>query len=217
MSKLLYAAALVLAFSPSLGVVPPAGAAAPVELAINRCNSQTVDESSRRVGEYDRRLPGSQAQLLERFAAISEVISTLSEEREILGSVCPNEAQRTQFFAQIAAATAWALVLEADVTARLNAACPAAARAFPTMMLADAWLALANVINEDSGTVPASFNDVIPKIRTRAQAVDLALPTWADTSQYWRDQLHTKAKAAIATCPSPSPAPSTSSGGQIKG
>jgi hypothetical protein len=209
MSKLLHAAALVLAFGPWLGAPPPVGAATPVELAINRCNSQTIDEASRRVGEYDRRLPSSQAQLLERFAAIAEVISTLSEEHEILGSVCSNEAERAQFFAQIAATTAWALVLEADVTARLNAACPAAARAFPTMMLADAWLALANVINENSGTVPSSFNDVIPKIQTRGQAVDLALPTWADTSQYWRDQIHTKGKAAIATCPSPSPAPSS--------
>jgi hypothetical protein len=75
-------------------------------------------------------------------------------------------------------------------------------------MLADAWLSLANVVNNDGGTVPAAFASVAPKVQTRAQAVGLALPIWADTSAYWRDQIRLKAKAAVATCPSPSPAPS---------
>jgi hypothetical protein len=77
-------------------------------------------------------------------------------------------------------------------------------------MLSGAWLSLANVVNNANGTVPASFQDVIPKVQTRAQAVGLPLPAWADTSAYWRDQVHAKAKAAIATCPSPSPSASPS-------
>jgi hypothetical protein len=180
----------------------------PVEVAANRCNGQTIDEASARMRDYDRRSPGgSIAQLTLRYGAIAEVLSVLNEEREILNSICSSDAQRAQFFAQIAATVAWALALEADVAARLNASCPAAAKALPTMMLSDAWLALANVVNEDGGTVPAQFREVIPKVQDRAQAVDLTLPAWSETSAYWRDQVHAKAKTATATCPSPSPTP----------
>ena len=186
----------------------PAGAAAPVFVAESRCNSQTIDEASARVRDYDRHSPGGNTgQLLQRYGAITDVITVLNEEREILNSVCSADAQ-APLFAKIAATAAWALVLEADVAARLNASCPAAAKAFPTMMLADAWLSLANVVNEEGGTVPPSFNDVASRIQTRAQGIGLVLPPWRDTSQYWRDQTHATAKAAIATCPSPSPAPS---------
>ena len=111
-------------------------------------------------------------------------------------------------FAQIAATSAWALTLESDIAARLNSSCPAAAQALPTMMLSDAWLALANVVNEGNGTVPAAFADVIPKVQSRAAAAGLTLPAWSETSAYWRDGVHAKAKAAIATCPTPSPSPS---------
>jgi hypothetical protein len=209
MTKLQHAALVWLTFF-MVGVqAGPVHAAAPVEIAIGRCNGQTVDDMSGRLRDYDRHTPGSSnAQLLARFGAIADVLSTLGEEHEILKSVCASESQTVGLFAQIAALTAWAFVLEADVAGRLNASCTAAARGFPTMMLADAWLALANRVNEDNGAVPTAFNDVIPKIQTRAQAVDLTLPAWSETSQYWRDQIHTKEKAAIATCPSPGPSPS---------
>ncbi len=210
MSKLSGAAimlAMVVALPIAAGV--PVNAAAPVEIAINRCNSQTVDDASGHIRDYDRRAAGgSSAQLLQRYGALIEVISILNEEREILNSVCSGDAQREAFVVQIAATAAWALALEADVAARLNASCPAAAQALPTMMLADAWLSLANVVNENGGSVPTAFSEVIPKVQTRAQGLGLALPPWRDTSAYWRDQVHAKAKAAIATCPSPSPAPS---------
>lgn len=209
MSKLSGAAMLALVLVLPLGEAEPTNAAAPVELAVNRCNSQTIDDTSGRIRDYDQHAAGGgSAQLLQRYGAIAELISTLNEERDILNSVCSSEAQREAFFAQIAATAAWALALEADVAGRLNAACPAAAHALPTMMLSDAWLALANVVNEDGGSVPAAFSEVIPKVQTRAQAVGLALPPWSETSAYWRDQVHAKAKVAVATCPSPSPSPS---------
>jgi hypothetical protein len=192
-----------------LGVAPPAQPGPPILVASNRCNSQTIDDASSRVREYDRRGPGSgSAKLLLRYGAIAEVIATLNEERDILDSMCGSDAQRAPLFAQIAAYSAWALALESDVAAKLNASCPAAATALPSMMLADAWLALANVVNADGGAVPASFADVIPKVQTRASAVGLVLPAWADTSAYWSGQVRDKAKAAIATCPTPGPAPS---------
>jgi hypothetical protein len=216
MTKLQHAALVWLTFSIVAVSGGAAHAAAPVEIAIGRCNGQTVDDMSSRLRDYDRHPPGnSPAQLLARYGAIADVTSTLGEEHEILKSVCASESETAGLFTQIAALTAWALVLEADVTGRLNASCAAAARGLPTMMLADAWLALANRVNEDNGAVPSAFNDVIPKIQTRAQVVDLTLPAWSETSQYWRDQIHTKEKAAIATCPSPSPNPSPTPTGRI--
>jgi hypothetical protein len=191
-----------------LGLAGPAHAGAPILVASGRCNSQTIDDASSRIRDYDRHGPGSgSAKLLQRYGAIAEVISTLNEERDVLDSMCSSDAQRMPLFAQIAAYSAWALALESDVAAKLNASCAAAATALPTMMLADAWLALANVVNADSGAVPASFADVIPKVQTRAAAVGLTLPAWAETSAYWSSQVRDKAKAAIATCSTPSPSP----------
>jgi hypothetical protein len=209
MNRLLHTAMFALALGVALDAAVPGHAAAAIELAANRCNSQTIDDAAARVRDYDHRGPGgSQAQLLQRYGAIADVIATLGEEREILNTVCSSDVQRAALFTQIAATMAWALTLEGDAAARLNVSCPAAAQAFPTMMLADAWLALANVINDGDGAVPGVFDDVIPKIRTRAQAVGLTLPAWPETSQYWRDRVHVKARAAIASCPSPSPSPS---------
>jgi hypothetical protein len=193
----------------SVGPAAPVRAAAPVEVAANRCNSQTIDDASSRLRDYDRHAPGrNPGQLLQRYGAIAEVLGVLNEEHEILDSICASDSQRTSLFAQIAAFSAWSLALESDITAKLSASCTAAATGLPTMMLADAWLALANVVNADGGTVPPVFTDVIPKVQTRAQAVGLTLPAWPDTSAYWRDQISAKEKAAIATCPSPSPSPS---------
>jgi len=208
MSRRAYTAILVTAaLMLAVGIPWRVGATAPILVAENRCNAQTIDEASARIREYDRHSSGGAAQLLARYGAIADVIAVLSEEREILSSVCSADAQ-APLFAKIAATTASALILEGEVAARLNASCPAAAKAFPTMMLADAWLSLANVVNDEGGTVPPSFSDVASRVQTGAQAVGLALPPWRDTSQYWRDQVHAQAKAAIATCPSPSPAPS---------
>ena len=210
MSKLLQTVLMVASLILALGSDAPAKAA-PVEVAVDRCNGQTIDDASARIRDYDRHPPGgSSAQLIARFGAIADVMQVINEERQILESVCSSETQRAAFVEQIAETAAWALALEADVAARLNASCPAAAQALPTMMLSDAWLSLANVVNGDGGTVPKRFSDVIPKVQTRAQAVGLVLPAWSETSAYWRDQVHAKAKAAVATCPTPSPTPSPS-------
>jgi hypothetical protein len=176
--------------------------------AAGRCSSQTTDEGYARVRDYDRHPAVSTPQkLLARYSAIAEVLATMQEEREILDSICSGDSVRASLFAELAATVAWALALESDVAAKLNASCPAAAQALPSVMLADAWLDMANVINEGNGTVPPIFKDVIPKVQTRAAAVDLTLPVWADTSAYWRDGIRDKAKALAATCPSPTPAP----------
>lgn len=204
MSKLLPSMFGVLVVSLPLAVI--VGAQTSSVSAANRCNSLTIDAASARIRDYDRHPPaGTQTALVARYGAIADVISTLTEEHGILNSVCATEAQKTPLFAQITALSAWGIALESDIAARLNASCPPATKAFPTMMLADAWLSLANLVNENGGTVPTDFAEVIPKIQSRAQAVGLTLPAWADTSQYWRDQLDAKEKPIIQACPSPSP------------
>lgn len=199
------AAAVALAFA-ALFFLAPANASVPVLVAAGRCNSQTIDDVSVHLRDYDRRgTGGSSTQLIQRYAALADALKTLNEERDVLDSICSDDAQRAALFAQIAAFSAWTLALESDVAAKLNASCPAAAKALPAMMLADAWLSLGRVVNDQNGVVPRTFSDVVPKVETRAQAVGLALPAWAETSAYWSSQVHAKAKAAIATCPAASP------------
>lgn len=206
MSKLPYTALALAFLAIPLHRPALANSAASADVAVNRCNAQTTDDASGRVRDYDRHSPGNNANaLVARYGALAEVITILNEEREILNNVCSGDMQKAPFFAQIAATSAWALVLQADLAARLNASCPAAAKALPTMMIADAWLALANVVNDGGGTVPAAFGEVIPKVQSRAQTFGLTLPPWTETSAYWRDQVHAKAKTNVATCPSPSP------------
>ena len=175
-------------------------------VAANRCTSFMIDGASERIRNYDRHPPADKPSALNaRYGAIADVISTLAEEHGILDSVCTNDAQKAPLFAEIAATSAWAIALESDIAQRLNASCPSAAKAFPTIMLADAWLLLANVVNENGGTVPGAFKDVIPKVENRAAAAGLVVPAWAETSQYWRDQIDAKEKPIIQACPSPSP------------
>ena len=180
----------------------------PALLAANRCNSRTIDDAFAQVRDYDSH-PPSKAQLLQRYGAIADLLATLREEREILDTLCDSDVARAPLFAEIAAAAGWGLALQSDVAARLNASCPEAARALPTVMLADAWLSLANVVNDAGGTVPSVFTNVIPKIRTRATAVGLVLPPWGEATAYWRDLVRDKAQIAVASCPSPAPLPST--------
>ena len=104
----------------------------PVELASNRCNSQTIDDASTKLRDYDRRgSSGNSAQLIQRYGAIVDVISVLNEERQILDGVCSSDAQRGPLFAQIASLSAWALTLESDIAVKLNASCGAAQTALP--------------------------------------------------------------------------------------
>ncbi|MFZ0363512.1 MAG: hypothetical protein WAL67_04840, partial [Candidatus Cybelea sp.] len=114
MSKLLHTALLMMTLSLALGGEAPA-TATPFEIAVDRCNGQTVDDASARIRDYDRHPPGgSTAQQVARFGAIADVMAVLNEERQILESVCSSEAQRAAFVEQIAETAAWALALEAD-------------------------------------------------------------------------------------------------------
>ena len=206
MVRLLTFTIVMLAMPVTVARAGPAAAAAPGLVALNRCNGQTINDSARNLLEYERHpAAGGSTQLLQRYGLLADVATVLGEEREVLSSVCTDQSQRDALFAQIGALSAWVLALESDVSPKLNASCPAAAKGLPMLMLADAWLALADVVNDQAGKVPSSVANVEPKIQTRAAALGLELPSWRNTSAYWRDQVQVKAKAEIATCPSPSP------------
>ncbi|HEV3090731.1 MAG TPA: hypothetical protein VGX91_04710 [Candidatus Cybelea sp.] len=195
----------------ALGAGSAGAAPGPVRIAIDRCNSQAADAAYARIRDYERHAPGNTpTAMIQRLAQIADVLSLLAEEHGILESICSSDAARAPLFTEIAATVSWALVLESDIAAKLNASCPAAEKALPTIMLADAWLSMANVVRDGNGTVPPLFNDVIAKVQTRAAAVGLTLPNWPDSTSYWRDTVRDKAKVAVATCPSPSPGASPS-------
>ncbi len=205
MKKTLFTFAVVALFGAALA--PPAPAAQGAIAAADRCNGQTIGDASAHIAYYDRHAPSNKpAELEKRYGAIADALSTLREEQEVLQNVCTDDARLASLTADIAATAAWGLALQSDLAVKMNASCPAAAKGLPTMMLADAWLSLAKVVNDDGGTVPKAIAGAAPKVQSRAAAVGLTLPVWGDTSQYWRDQISTQAKAAIATCPSP-PAP----------
>ncbi|HEY9085205.1 MAG TPA: hypothetical protein VIN40_04615 [Candidatus Tyrphobacter sp.] len=183
------AAVIVAALSP----------AAPVTAAGNpRCNGNVAGLLERQVRAYDRRPPAANVgALTQRYADLDSILQQAQLERDILESQCADD-QRLPIDDHLAGVIAWAYMLQADIAGKrfslLN--CPAAVSTVPPALLASAWFALGSTAN--GAPLPA---EVMPKLRTRASAIGLALPPFADASQYWRDSLVGKAVG----CPSPSP------------
>lgn len=179
-------------------------------VAASRCNSRTIGDLQTEIRGYDARPPRSNpADLNARLGDIADILSSLNEEHGVLDAECTTDAQKAPLFAQLNSTVAWALALQSDIAAKLNASCPPAAKALPAAMLAQAWLALAATVNDNNGSVPKSVAEIVPKVQTRAAAVGLTLPTYPETSPHWRDQVADQAKQAVAGCPTPVPPPST--------
>ncbi|HKU81821.1 MAG TPA: hypothetical protein VJP76_06585 [Candidatus Tumulicola sp.] len=183
-------------------------------VAASRCNPRTIDDYTTEVRNDEAHPPkDNPADLNKRLGDLGDILTALGEEHNILDSVCATDSDKMPLFAQLNATTAWALALQSDIAIKLNASCPAAAKALPSAMLAQGWLALAATVNDLGGTVPPAVAQIVPKVQTRAAAVGLVLPAYPDTSAYWRDQIATQAKAAVASCPgeaAPAPSPDAS-------
>ncbi len=179
-------------------------------LAINRCDSRNINDLENQIRDWDKHPPRGVDAEIARMNDLQDTIAALGQERGVLEAVCPENVNRAPFNAQIGAATAWALALEADITTAIGPPCPAAGNAVPTQILAGAWLSLSVIVQESGGTVPQSIAEVVPKVQSRAAAVGLTLPSYADASPYWRDQISAASKAAVAACATPTPAPSGS-------
>lgn len=203
---------LVVAIGPAgAPAAPRAGAVSGGALvAASRCNARTIDDYQGQIRSDDAHPPrDNPAALNARLGDIADILQGLNEEHGVLDNICATDTDKAPLFAQLNATVAWALALQSDIAAKLNAACPPAAKALPAAMIAQAWLAIAASVNDNGGIVPKAVVQVIPKVQTRAAAVGLTLPAYADTSAYWRDQVGDQAKAAVAICPTPVPPPAT--------
>jgi hypothetical protein len=198
----------------ALGAAPAPAHAGPVLVAAGRCNSQMINGYESEIRDDDAHPPrGNPDDLQKRFNDIGALLQSLGQERGIVDSVCSSDAEKAPLFAQIGAAASWALALQSDLALRMNVPCAPAAKAIGQALLAQGWLDLASVVNQ-GGAIPPDVTSAAPRIQTRAAALGLTLPVYADTSAYWRTQITNQAKAAAAACPSPaatgSPAPSSS-------
>ena len=199
------AASLTLAIA-ALAIAPSPASASGTGLVADRCNSGTIGGYETQLRADEAHPAGDQqAQLIARYHDLETVVSGLDLEQTALDGVCPQGATRTSYDVEVAADQGWALTLEADTLAKIAPPCPEAFGAMPRLLLATAWLALAKPINEaGDGVVPPAIATVAAKIEPRAKSLDLTLPKFADTSDYWRKGVAADAKAALQKCPGPS-------------
>lgn len=202
--------AMLVGMTPPVASGGPGAGSATVVAAANRCNSRMISDYQTQIRTYEAHPPRSNpTDLNARLGDIADILAALSEEHNVLDSICATDSDKAPLFAQLNATTAWSLALQSDIAAKLNASCPPAAKALPAAMIAQAWLALAATVNDAGGTVPKSVAEITPKVQVRAAALGLTLPAYAETSAYWRDQVDDQAKQAVAICPTPVPPPPT--------
>ena len=188
------------------GPVRAAGA-----VAFDRCNPRMADDYSGQIRDFEAHpVRGGANDMFKRLQAINDVLTAVNQERGVIDGVCSTQAQKAPIFAQLAATAAWGLGLQSDVLLQLGQPCPPAGKAMATALVSQGWLDLATSVNHNGGTVPEPVAQVVPKLQSRAAALGLTLPAFADTSAYWRDGLDTQAKAAMKACPTPLPSPAPS-------
>jgi hypothetical protein len=135
-----------------------------------------------------------------RFAALDAVASSANNEAIILQSTC-SEPDFQPIAAQLFAVQAWALAQESDLSRQKNAtACPAAEMPVARAYIANAWLLLTRADITASGKYP-SVQNVLPKVQTRAAALNLTLPARMDTTNYWLTTVRDAASEAAKSCP----------------
>jgi hypothetical protein len=186
----------------------------PELVAASRCNGRLIDDDQNQIRDVERHLAGNDPNAIRsQLGDLSDALSALSEEHNVLDHVCTNDNDKLPLFQQINAATASGILLQSELIGKLYAPCPAAATAVPQALVAQAWLAVAATINDANGSIPVIMAPVIPKVQERAAALNMTLPAYADTSAYWRDQFANAVTPAMQSCagtlptPPPTPAP----------
>jgi hypothetical protein len=205
-----FVAAVPLVAGAGTGALP--NAARSEVAAANRCNGRMIDDYQIQIQGFERRPPGNDNAIWQQLSELGDTLTALGEEHNVLDHVCASDTDKAPLFAQINAATATGLVIRANLTNKLYAPCPPAATAVAQAQIAQAWLAVAATINDQNGTIPVILAPVIPKIQMRAAAFGMALPTYTETSAYWRDQFANAVPPAMESCagklPTPPPTPS---------
>ena len=188
-----------------------AGAMVPVVVAAGnpRCNNNVAGALERQIRDDDRRPPAQNPDALsDRYVALDSILQQAQMERDILTELC-SSAELAAPNGQLVGVIAWAYALESDIAYRRFTMldCPSTATTAAQALLADAWYALATTMlppalpSAPPPTPGPLVAQVEPKIESRARTLGLALPSFGDATQYWRDTMNGR----VAACPTPSP------------
>lgn len=171
----------------------------PSVVALARCNNYNATRLEDQVRTYDKNAPTA-ADRDARFVALEGVISSANDEAVILQGIC-SEPDMQPIAAQLFAVEAWALALESDLSREKDAkACPAAEIPVARGYVANAWLLLTRADFDATGKYP-SVQNVLPKVQTRAAALNLTLPARQDTTNYWLTTVRDAGTEAAKSCP----------------
>ena len=111
-----------------VGALP--ATAGPSVVAASRCNSRMIGDYAAEIRDDDAHPPGSALpDLQKRYNDLNELLQALSQERAVLDSVCPSDADKTPLFAYLSASASYALALQSDIALKINLPCPPAAKA----------------------------------------------------------------------------------------
>jgi hypothetical protein len=180
----------------------------PELVAASRCNGRLIDDDQTQIRDIERHLAGTDPNAIRtQLTDLADTLSALSEEHNVLDHVCTDDNDKLPLFQQINAATASGILLQSVLIGKLYAPCSAAATAVPQALVAQAWLAIAATINDANGTIPVIMAPLIPKVQARAAVLNMTLPTYADTSAYWRDQFADAVGPAMQLCAGKLPTP----------
>ncbi len=167
-------------------------------VAMSRCNDINILQMQDKLRKFEGSTPAP-ADRDARFAALQSVVQSAGDEAVILQSVC-SDRDFAPLEASIQAIKAWSLVLQSDLAkAEYGDQCPAAQLPVVRGFVAEAWLNIAEA--EFANPKPPSVvTDVEAKVRSRASADSLTLPSVADASSYWLTGIQKQGRDAAKAC-----------------
>ena|SRR6185437_3271283 len=163
-----------------------------------RCNNVVATQ----IGDQLRNLEGHPVKedgWDARLDSLKTIVSQSDTEQAVLQSVCP-EGDLPPIASQLGATHAWALALESDIElAAYREECPKQADMVVSGFIAEAWLYAVKATPD--GATPAPLSSLVAsKVAVRAAAVNLKLPSAADTSHYWMTTVQAAGRSAAQSC-----------------
>ncbi len=163
-----------------------------------RCNARVASELEDRVRSLQAQPKDSDADV--RFVQLHDAIAAEAQEENVLEAACNTGSDLQPIQSDLRISQALALMLQFDVMLRkIKTACPQGGSA-ASGLLAASWRELV-LSSPESGAASQAADDIRRQIQTRADTLDLALPSPADTSNYWLTTVQKSAREAISRCP----------------
>lgn len=170
----------------------------PAVVAFSRCNAINTGQLEDRVRSFARSVPAPDARDT-RFSALQRIVADADQEALILQSAC-GEHDLRPLVARLQATQAWAFALESDLAhVEYSEQCPAADRPVTAGFIAAGWLRLM-VAERGDPSPPAIVGRVEARLRRRAAATSLTLPSQANTSDYWMRGIQQVGRTAAKAC-----------------